>query len=565
METPTLRPPSASNLEELPKFAFPTVNAPRSDNIFRKILNTYLNATPFKIEDYATSRTPLILPNVSRDNVIAILDEATEIFKSGPTLLQLESPLYIVGDIHGHILDLFRILRKFGLPDSQNDTPIDNPINSSPLCPDSIENDINNTENEININDTVSSNPNNMVCPPLSKNSDPNNLYKSQSSGRFRHTHPFSSPSSPENQKVPPIINTNEVPKISQSFTCDAIGEIPTLKPDQKEPSNENSENESSDDEENRGPSKYLLLGDLVDRGEFSVETIILTLVLKILYPESFYIIRGNHEFEFLCTQCGFSTQLQAEYGPDMLQRFLTTFSYIPLAAKIDTNILCVHGGLGPNCFSVNQISKIERPIQDFNDELLNALLWSDPSKETSTFSPSNRGTGYFFGDSALKEFVYQNDLKLLIRAHECVMEGYEYNFDGQCLTVFSASNYCGLMNNKCAVIHIINPSTIKEYQFPPLSYLKRDNVMFKSATKAPRRVSTITVSAIRKPLVSNSLDHERLPHIMKKPNSDFPSFQQPRKIHFQPPPPQTMSNADKNRKPQVLPPFVKKRRFSTV
>lgn len=563
MEFPRLQPPPSADLEEMPKMSFPSISPPKSDNIFRRCFNLYLNATPFKIEDYATSKAPLILPNISKENAISIVEEATEIFKSGPTLLELESPLYIVGDIHGHILDLFRILRKFGLPESQDSPPpsSDANVSSSPLCPDS-----NADKNEIEIDNNTpnDTNKNSFVTPPTSPNTNTLSLIKSGSSGRFHRVRPVLTPGTPDFAKGPPILSPPPVNKISQSLTCNTLDDFPMLNP---EPiSNDNSDNDASSDEseEIKGPTKYLLLGDLVDRGEFSVETILLCLLLKILYPDSFNVIRGNHEFEFLCTQCGFSTQLAEAYGPDMLPKFLTCFSYMPLAAKIDKNILCVHGGLGPNCFSVKQISKIERPIPDFNDELLNALLWSDPSKDTSTFSPSNRGTGYLFGDSALKEFVDSNDLKLLVRAHECVMEGYEYNFDKQCLTVFSASNYCGLMNNKCAVIHVADSTTVKEYQFPPLCYLKRDNVMFKGNSKAPRRVSTITMSAIKRPLISNTFDHEKLPHIARK-QSEFPSLQQPRKIHFQPPPPQAMANADKGRKPQALPSFMQKRRFSTV
>lgn len=44
-------------------------------------------------------------------------------------------------------------------------------------------------------------------------------------------------------------------------------------------------------------------------------------------------------------------------------------------------------------------------------------------------------------------EFCNNNDLQLIVRAHECVMDGFERFAQGHLITLFSATNYCGEMS----------------------------------------------------------------------------------------------------------------------
>lgn len=43
-------------------------------------------------------------------------------------------------------------------------------------------------------------------------------------------------------------------------------------------------------------------------------------------------------------------------------------------------------------------------------------------------------------------EFCNNNDLQLIVRAHECVMDGFERFAQGHLITLFSATNYCGIL-----------------------------------------------------------------------------------------------------------------------
>jgi protein phosphatase len=229
-------------------------------------------------------------------------------------------------------------------------------------------------------------------------------------------------------------------------------------------------------------PRTYLFLGDLVDRGEFSIETVLVVFLMKAIWPHNVYIIRGNHEFASLCSAHGFLTQVLSSYSFPVFQAAIEAFVYIPLAAKIG-RIVCVHGGLGPDVTTLSVIKELQRPIEQFEDPVVDALMWSDPSEELLGFEPSDTiGTGYAFGESALSQFLRASNLDMLIRAHECVADGFRWQFGRRLLTVFSASNYTGVVGNCGAVAEISGTGEIKTQQFPPLPLILRTTVMMKAA-----------------------------------------------------------------------------------
>ncbi|KAK3193946.1 hypothetical protein Dsin_025256 [Dipteronia sinensis] len=205
----------------------------------------------------------------------------------------------------------------------------------------------------------------------------------------------------------------------------------------------------------------YLFLGDYVDRGQHSLETITLLLALKIEYPENFHLIRGNHEAADINALFGFRLECIERMGENdgiwAWTRFNQLFNYLPLAALIEKKIICMHGGIGRSIHSVEQIEKLERPItMDAGSIVLMDLLWSDPTENDSVegLRPNARGPGLVtFGPDRVTDFCKKNKLQLIIRAHECVMDGFERFAQGQLITLFSATNYCGTANNAGAIL----------------------------------------------------------------------------------------------------------------
>lgn len=205
----------------------------------------------------------------------------------------------------------------------------------------------------------------------------------------------------------------------------------------------------------------YLFLGDYVDRGQHSLETITLLLALKIEYPESVHLIRGNHEAADINALFGFRLECIERMGENdgiwAWTRFNQLFNYLPLAALIEKKIICMHGGIGRSINSVEQIEKLERPItMDAGSIILMDLLWSDPTENDSIegLRPNARGPGLVtFGPDRVTDFCKRNKLQLIIRAHECVMDGFERFAQGQLITLFSATNYCGTANNAGAIL----------------------------------------------------------------------------------------------------------------
>jgi len=201
--------------------------------------------------------------------------------------------------------------------------------------------------------------------------------------------------------------------------------------------------------------ANYLFLGDYVDRGKQSLETICLLLAYKVKYPENFFLLRGNHECASINRIYGFYDECKRRYSIKLWKTFTDCFNTLPVAAVVDEKIFCMHGGLSPELKSFEQIRRIMRPTDVPDSGLLCDLLWSDPDKDISGWGENDRGVSYTFGPDVVTKFLNKHDLDLICRAHQVVEDGYEFFARRQLVTLFSAPNYCGEFDNAGSMMSV--------------------------------------------------------------------------------------------------------------
>ena len=218
----------------------------------------------------------------------------------------------------------------------------------------------------------------------------------------------------------------------------------------------------------------YLFLGDYVDRGKQSLETVSLLLCYKIKYPEKVTLLRGNHESSVTNRIYGFYDECKRRYNVKLWKSFTDLFNFLPVAAIIDDKILCMHGGLSPDLKSIQNIQNISRPTDIPDTGLLCDLLWSDPDKDVVDYDENDRGVSVIFGEKVVMDFNKKNDLDLIIRAHQVVDDGYEFFANRQLITIFSAPNYCGEFDNSAGIMIIDDSLTCSLKVLRPVENLKK-------------------------------------------------------------------------------------------
>ncbi|KAG8220533.1 serine/threonine protein phosphatase 2B [Butyriboletus roseoflavus] len=224
--------------------------------------------------------------------------------------------------------------------------------------------------------------------------------------------------------------------------------------------------------------TRYLFLGDYVDRGYFSIECVLYLWSLKICFPDSLFLLRGNHECRRLTEYFTFKIECQHKYTERLYDACMESFCALPLAAIMNKQFLCIHGGLSPELHTVHDLQMLDRFREPPTHGLMCDILWSDPTEDfgsekvTDSFLHNHvRGCSYFFTYSATCKFLERNNLLSVIRAHEAQDSGFRMYRKAQgtgfptLITIFSAPNYLDAYNNKAAVLKYEN-NTMNITQF---------------------------------------------------------------------------------------------------
>ena len=169
-----------------------------------------------------------------------------------------------------------------------------------------------------------------------------------------------------------------------------------------------------------------LFLGDYVDRGNFSIEVLIFLYSLKLNFPNEIIMLRWNHESRAMTEHFTFRQEVLKKYDgdQDLYELFIETFEAMPIAADVNGDYLCMHGGISPDLNTLEDINKINRFIEPPLSGFLCDLLWSDPGadKEARTLKFAKnveRECSFRFGLEPVKQILKNNNFLSIIRAHQ--------------------------------------------------------------------------------------------------------------------------------------------------
>ncbi|KAL6121160.1 Serine threonine-protein phosphatase PP2A catalytic subunit [Nucleospora cyclopteri] len=220
-----------------------------------------------------------------------------------------------------------------------------------------------------------------------------------------------------------------------------------------------------------------LFLGDLVDRGYNSVEVLIICMLLKIKWENQVFLIRGNHETRLQTAVYGFMTECINKYDLIMYWKVCDMFNYLPLAAIINGSYFCIHGGIIPdlNSDSFKELNRVKDNCNMFE------VMWGDPVDDIDEFIESDRGAGFLFGKTATERFLLHFRCKFLVRSHQLVYEGVLEQFDGKCITIWSAPNYAYKNKNKAVIMNITGNSHTYTYFDAVQNQYKEKDVFYLS------------------------------------------------------------------------------------
>ncbi|NWI09842.1 PPE1 phosphatase, partial [Crypturellus soui] len=272
----------------------------------------------------------------------------------------------------------------------------------------------------------------------------------------------------------------------------------------------------------------YVFNGDFVDRGDNSMEILIILFAFLLIYPNDLHLNRGNHE-DYIMNNLpkigsDFKKFISQVHGKVILYLLEDVFSWLPLATVVDSKVLILHGGISDTTdldfLNLFERSKVRDHIhvglllccgQHFTacPHLLACalaqtldILWSDPRNQRGCIPNKLRGGGCYFGPDITAKLFERYNLKLLIRSHECKQDGYEIVHGGKVITIFSASNYYEDGSNRGAYIKL-NPDLSPRF----IQYQVSRNTCRQNLQERVNTVEGAALKALREKIYANKTD----------------------------------------------------------
>lgn len=251
----------------------------------------------------------------------------------------------------------------------------------------------------------------------------------------------------------------------------------------------------------------YIFLGDFVDRGDYSIEVVLIIYLYKILYPKDVLILRGNHETRIINKQYGLMEQIILRYGnrsKEVYENLNFVFKYTPIAAILNSTAFVVHGGIWKylaNIDKIEDLNKLKREDflykypSDLDDNLINDILWSRYNIKSTGFDKKRR-----FGIKDVQKFLKEHKLNTLIKGHDAQERGYFFQDLGkgfQLYIVHSQAFYdMGLSQEYNGAAIVLNKyfRIIDKYVYTPELGKK---IKFDNTTPVPGINNDITILRI--------------------------------------------------------------------
>ncbi|NWJ07237.1 PPE1 phosphatase, partial [Crypturellus undulatus] len=275
----------------------------------------------------------------------------------------------------------------------------------------------------------------------------------------------------------------------------------------------------------------YVFNGDFVDRGDNSMEILIILFAFLLIYPNDLHLNRGNHE-DYVMNNLpkigsDFKKFISQVHGKVILYLLEDVFSWLPLATVVDSKVLILHGGIsdttdldflnlferskvrdhihvGLLLFSLQNLAHSTACPHLLACALAQTLdiLWSDPRNQRGCIPNKLRGGGCYFGPDITAKLFERYNLKLLIRSHECKQDGYEIVHGGKVITIFSASNYYEDGSNRGAYIKL-NPDLSPRF----IQYQVSRNTCRQNLQERVNTVEGAALKALREKIYANKTD----------------------------------------------------------